>query len=276
MALVSGRLATRVLVLTVIVVAGCGLIPAGQLPTGERPPAAAVAQPCGAVYPAERCQAMLTAAAESLRLADDDVTSIEIAPDPTPRADGILEVRGGARGIVVLAHVGAAVSEVPMCMGIPSGPPCMDKPAWEIGSSIGGGYEDVPCAGEPPDGCATPVPSRAPDAIAAARPLRIQHLVIAVASVGRKEVRLGTATLPNGVLTVAEGQLVDPWPDGVRLSSEGIHLEIRSLVAGRPGFWNIHDHGWYPGTEAVDVFLVFEARRVDPGATIEIRDVVVG
>jgi hypothetical protein len=64
--------------------------------------------------------------------------------------------------------------------------------------------------------------------------------------------------------------------DGVRLSSEGIRLEIRSLVEGRPAFWNIHDHGWYPGTEAVEVFLVFDVRHVDPGATIEIRNVVVG
>lgn len=271
MALHVGRSAPLVLVLAVVAVAGCVFLPA----TG-RAPAAALAQPCVAVYSAERCQAMLTAAAETLRVADDAVTAIEIAPDPTPNPDGILETLGGARGIVALAHVGGAVREVPMCMGIPSGPPCMDTPAWEIGSPIGGGYSDVPCAGEPPDGCASPVPSRAPEAIAAARPLRVAQRVIAFPSVGRHEVRLGTATLPNGVLTVAEAQLVDPWPDGVRLSSEGIRLELRSLVAGRPGFWNIHDHGWYRGTEAVDVFLVFEARHVDPGATIEIRNLVVG
>ena len=266
-----GRSVRAIVVLATASLAGCVL-----LPTAGRAPAAAAIQPCVAVYSAERCQAMLTAAAENLRVADDAVTAIEIAPDPTPRTDGILEVRGGARGIVVLAHVDGTVREVPMCMGIPSGPPCMDTPAWEIASPIGGGYSDVPCTGEPPDGCASPVPSRAPDAIAAARPLRIVQRVIAVPSVGRHEVRLGSATLPNGVLTVAEAQLVDPWPDGVRLSSEGIRLEIRSLVAGRPGFLNIHDHGWYPGTEAVDVFLVFEARHFDPGATIEVRNVVVG
>ena len=263
--------ALLVLMLAVASVAGCASFPAGA-----RPPAPAPTRTCVAVYSADRCQAMLTAAAESLGVADDEVTAIEIAPDPTPRTDGIIETLGGARPIVVLAHIRGAVREVPMCMGVASGPPCMNVPAWEIGSAIGGGYSDVPCTGEPPDGCASPVPSRAPDAIAAARPLRIAQRVIAVPSVGLYEARLGTAVLPNGVLTVAQAELADPWPDAVRLSSEGIRLEIRSQVAGRPGFWNIHEHGWYPGTEAVDVFLVFQARHVEPGATIEIRNLVVG
>jgi hypothetical protein len=152
----------------------------------------------------------------------------------------------------------------------------MEAPAWTIETPIPGGYRDVPCPGEPPDGCATPVPSQAPDAIADAQPLQIEERVIPVPSVGRHEVRLGTATLPNGILTTAQAELADAWPDGVRLSSEGIRLEVRSLVADRPGFWNIYDHGWYPGTEAVEVFLVFEARHIEPGATLEIRNVVVG
>jgi hypothetical protein len=258
--------------LAVVAVAGCTLLPSAD----GQPGTAQAAQRCVAIFPADRCDAMLTAAAESVGVADDDVTSIEIAPDPTPRTDGILETRGGARGIVVLAHVGGSIREVPMCMGVPSGPPCMDAPAWAIGTPIGNGYTDVPCPGEPSDGCATPVPSPARDAIAAAQTLRVEERVIAVPGVGRHEIRLGTATLPNGVLTVAHAELVDPWPDGVRLSSEGIRLEFRSLVEGRPGFSNIHEHGWYPGSEAVDVFLVFEVRHLEPGATIEICDLVVG
>lgn len=252
--------------------AGCSIGPfAGGL--------AATARPCAAAYRAERCEAMLTLAAERLNVADADVTSIAIAPPPTPRPDGVLETRGGARPLVVLAQMGPdpmAVREVEMCGGLPSGPACMDDPAWAIGTSIGNGYGDVPCAGEPPAGCATPVPARDQDAIAAASALRIADRVIAVPGVGHQEVRIGEATLPNGVLTVAHADLVDPWPDGVRFSSDGIRLEIRSLVPGRPGFMNIHEHGWYPGTEAVEVLLVFDARRADPGATIEIRDLIVG
>jgi hypothetical protein len=251
------------------VLVSCGLLPFAGGGAGS-------ARACDAVYSLERCQAMLTAAAESLGVAEEDVASIEIAPEPTPRSDGILEIRSGSRPIEVLAHVGGVVRTVPMCFGIPSGPQCMDRPAWEISSSVGAGYEDVPCPGEPPDGCATPLPAVDPTARAGAQQLRIDDRVIPVSAVGRQEVRLGTAVLPNGILTVAHGQLGDPWPDLVRFSSAGISLEVRSLVHGRPPFSNSYEHGWWPGTEEVEVFLVFEARHVEPGATIEIRNLVVG
>jgi hypothetical protein len=175
----------------------------------------------------------------------------------------------------MLAHVGDTVRPVQVCGGVSMEPPCKDSPAWDIASSIGAGYEDVPCAGEPPDGCPAPIPSLEPKAARTAQPLHVDHRVIPIADLGPHEVSLGTATIPNGVLTVAEGDLVDPWPDGVRLSSQGIRLEVRPLVAGRPAFNNIYQHGWWPGNEAVEVFLVFEVRHVEPGATIEIRDVEV-
>jgi hypothetical protein len=267
----SRRSFAFVIAIAAVVISGCGLAPA----RGSPPPAAA-ARPCVAVYPTERCQAILTAAAESLGVADDDVSSIDIQPDPTPRPDGIIQTLGGARPIVVGAHVGGTVREVSMCGGIATAPPCLDAPSWGVGSPIGGGYQDVPCAGEPPDGCAKPLSTLQPKAIAGARQLRIERRTIPVAGIVRHEVRLGDATLPNGVLTVAQGGLADPWPDGVRLSSEGIYLQVRSRLGDRPAFTNLYEHGWWPGTEPVDVFLVFEARHVDPGATIEIRDIVVG
>jgi hypothetical protein len=252
-----------------LILAGCGLLPSFG---GEAAPARA----CARVYSVERCEAMLTAAAEALDVADDELTSIEIEPEPTPRSDGILETRSGPRPIEVLAHVGGVVRTVPMCVGIPSGPQCMDQPAWEISSLIGNGYRDVPCPGEAPDGCATPLPKIDPTASAGAHQLRIDARVIPVPAVGLREVRLGTAVLPNGILTAAKARLGDPWPDGVRLSSAGISLEVRSLVDGRPPFTNSYEHGWWPGTEEVEVLLVFEARHAEPGATIEIRDLVVG
>lgn len=258
--------------LTAIVIAGCGFLPG--LAAGPGP--AAAARPCVAVYPADRCDAMLTAAAEQLGVADDDVTAIEIAPDPTPRADGILETLGGARQIRVLADVGGNVREVGMCGGLPSGPACNDVPTLEIGSAIRGGYRDVPCAGEPPEGCATPLPRLEPDAVEHAQQLRIDERSIAIPRVGPQEVLLGTAALPNGVLTVARAELADAWPDGVRFSSLGLQLVVRSLDAGRPAFTNLYEHGWWPGTEEVEVFLVFDVRHVVAGASIVIRNVVVG
>jgi hypothetical protein len=258
--------------LTAVIVAACGLLPG----SGFAPDQPAAARPCLDVYSADRCEAMLTAAAETLGVADDDVTSIVIAPDPTPRPDGVIMTLGGARPITVLARVGADVRAVQMCGGVSTAPACSETQALVIGSAIGAGYRDVPCAGEGPTGCASPLPSLSPDAVQGARPLRIDQRVIDVPTLGRYEVLLGKAVLPNGILTTARGDLADTWPDRVRVSSSGIQLEIRSLIAGRPAFTNYYEHGWWPGTEEVEVFLAFEARHVEPGATIEIRDLVVG
>jgi len=244
--------------------------------TASPQPIRADIRACVLIYPAPRCEAMLTAAAEILGVADDDVTAIAIAPDPTPRADGVLETLGGARAIIILAQLDGTIHEVPMCFGIPSGPACMNAPMVGVRSAIGAGYRDVPCTGEPPDGCPKPIPRLDPAAVRAAEPLRIGSRVIPVTALGPQEVRLGTATIPNGVLTIAEGRLADPWPAGVRFSSRELSLEVRSLVAGRPPFMNVYEHGWWPGTEAVEVFLVFDVRHVEPGATIEIRNIVVG
>jgi hypothetical protein len=264
----SARVAPALVIAVAAALAGCAALPIA--PAAPRMP-----RSCEAVYSVDRCDAMLTAAAESLGVPDDAVTAIEIAPEPTPRSDGILETLGGARPIVVMAHVDGRVEEVLMCGGAPSGPACRDVPALGIGSPIGAGYSDVPCAGEGPEACATPLPSQDPAALAAAEALRIDRTVIRVRGIGRHEVVLGEATLANGVLTVAQADLADPWPDSVRVSSEGFLLEIRSLEDGRPAFDNEYLHGWWPGTERVEVVLVFEARRAEPGATIEIRNLVV-
>ena len=235
-----------------------------------------VARPCTEVYGVDRCDALLTMSAEALGVDDVDVTAIDIAPEPTPRADGILETRSGSAGIGIIAHVAGGVRETRVCMGVSMEPACRTSPELTIGSPIGNGYEDVACRGEPPDGCETPVPRTEPEARAAARPLRIERIVLPVSGVGRQELRLGEATLPNGILTIARAELGDPWPDGVRVGGEGIRIEVRSLVPGRPAFHNVHEHGWYAGTERVEVFLIVDVRDVDPGATLDIRDVVVG
>ena len=251
-----------------VLAAGCdALVGIGQ---GQR-----TARPCDQVYSQARCEAMRTVAAEQLGIADADISAMEIAPEPTPRSDGILTNLGGARPIEVLVHTARGVRTTAMCAGLATGPECTDEPALTIGSPLGGGYHDVPCNGEPPAGCATPHPTLEPEAVAAARPLRIDRRTIPVPGPGRHEIVLGQARLPNGVLTESRAELADPWPPGLTVSGEGLRLEVRSLVPGRPAFRNSYEHGWWPGTEDVEAVLVFEARRADPGATLEIVNLVV-
>ncbi len=53
------------------------------------------------------------------------------------------------------------------------------------------------------------------------------------------------------------------------------HVEIRSLEPDGKPFQNVHEHGWRDGLERVEAVLVFDVKRFDPGATVEVRDVVV-
>ena len=268
MTLIRGRTGLGGLAAILVLAAGCGLMPI--LPA---PPAGTALEPCQALHSADRCSAMLTVAAEQLGVSDDDITSISIDVAATSPPGMTL---GGAWPITVVVEVGGVARKASMCGGLPIGPACDESPAWAIGSALQGGYQDVPCAGEAPNGCATPLPPMAPDAARDRQALKIPDRTIDVPKVGPYRIQLGQARLANGVLRIAQATLADPWPDHVHLSSDGIRIEVVSTVDGRPPFENLYQHGWWPGVELVDVFLVFEARHVDPGATIEIRDVLVG
>ncbi len=151
---------------------------------------------------------------------------------------------------------------------------CGDPPQIRLSSATLGGYHDVPCAGEPPDGCATPVPNIDPATAADARPLRIDALDIPIDRLGAYDVPLGTAVLPNGILTDATFSLVDDRPTDLLLATDGINLALRSLDGGGD-FWNIYDHGWRPGVERVEARLVFDVAQFDPGATLQVRGISV-
>jgi hypothetical protein len=267
--------AVAVMVAMLVVVAGCDAI------AGIFPGPASTPQPCGQVFNAVRCLAMTDAAASQLKTRRDDVVSLEILPEPTPEVrDGvtILQTRGGAAPIdlrVTLAD--GTTRQVSMCGGIPSGPACMDDPQLTAGSMTGpnGGYRDVPCAGEPPDGCPTPFPSFEPKTVAAAKPLTIAELAIPIDHEGPYEVSLGEGSLPNGVLTEASFTFAVPWPDDVSLTDGQAFIQVRSLEPGGKPFENYYTHGWHPGIERVEAVLVFNVLWAAPGAKLGIRDVVV-
>jgi hypothetical protein len=153
----------------------------------------------------------------------------------------------------------------------------MDAPKLGAGSAFtpGGGYRDVPCPGEPPDGCATPLPTLEASAVEAALPLSVGLFPIPIDRVGEYEVSLGKASLPNGVGSEASFGFVDDWPVDVSLKDGTAHIDIRSLEPDAKAFQNYYDHGWRPGVERVEAFLVFHVVWFKPGAVLVIRDVVV-
>lgn len=264
-----------VLAAAVVLLAGCEAI-AGVF---QGPPLGPRA--CGELYNAVRCQAMTDAAASQLHTAREDVVSIQVMPDPTPEVrDGvtILQTRGGAAPIVLLVtQADGTTRQVSMCGGIPSGPACTDDPQLSAASMTGpnGGYRDVPCAGEPPDGCPTPFPSFEPQALEAAQPLQIAERTITIDHDGPYEVSLGKGSLPNGVLTEASFAFAVAWPDDVSLVDGQAFIEVRSVEPGGKPFDNYYTHGWHPGVERVEAFLTFNVFWAAPGAELHIRDVVV-
>jgi hypothetical protein len=251
------------LAVAVLVVAAGGCVePAG----GGEP---SRVRPCEEVKPAAQCDALVSLVAEELDVPDEVILALEIVPEPTVGPDGILQIRSGG-GFTVRIRTARGVEDRFVCPGVSGAfvPACMDDPRLAIGSPMEA-YHDHP------EG-ATPLPRLEPEALAAAETLRIAARSIPIARTGVHEVVLGTATLPNGYLTAAEAALADPWPAGVRLTSDGIRLEVRPTDPARPPLWNQYVHGWWPGLETIEAVLVFDVRRFEPGATLEVRDVVVG
>ncbi len=256
------------LAVAMLLLAGCDSVAKGPTPCDEH-------------YPAARCQSMADDAAGRLHIKPDDIVSIGILPEPTPEivnGQQILQTVGGARSIRVQVTLpDGSTREIPMCGGIPSGPACTNDPHITFGSVYGpgSGYHDVPCAGEPPDGCAKPLPSIEAKAALAARPIVLDRLVVPIDHVGAYEVPVGEGSLPNGILTNTEFTLADDWPDDLSITDGSIGLDVRSLEPDGKPFHNYYDHGWRPGTERIRAVLVFSVTRFQPGALLDVRGIFV-
>jgi hypothetical protein len=85
---------------------------------------------------------------------------------------------------------------------------------------------------------------------------------------------MDSAALPNGILTNATFSLADKYTRSFDLA-DGISLVGPSKDPTRPPFDNGYAHGWYPGTEAVEVYLVLGVTSFTPGAMLQVRDLVV-
>jgi hypothetical protein len=273
-----------------LLLVGCSRVPGSEEIDGSTiatPLAAASLDPngsgpCSTVFNAVRCQSMVDYAAIELRMNRTDIVAVDVLPAATPEIiDGKQVLHTSSVGPPIDIRVtlrDGTTRDLALQCGMPGAwynAPCSDDPHIGAGGPPGEGYHDTPCPGEPPAGCATPVPARAPDAIAAAIALRIDHVDIPIDHVGDYEVLLGEARLANGLLTKSGLSLVDDWPDEFTILYGGVWIEVRSLEPdGRP-FRNIFEHGWRKGTERVAAYLRFHIDRFDPGAVLQVRNVLV-
>lgn len=233
-------------------------------------------------YPDARCLAIAERALADARLAWTDVAQVSITHNP--QGNGVnLGGRGPGDTVTLTLTDGSQRRQDVGCPGLVAGrfdPACSDNPEVRLSSPFGdgSGYHDVPCGatpgGDPGSACATPMPDIKPSAAKRAAPLRIDSQDIPIASTGHLELDMGRATVPNGILSDARFTLADIHTRAIQ-TEDGIRLEVRSLDPSRPPFENIYEHGWYPGTEDVEVFLVMDVTSVTPGAMLQVRDLVV-
>jgi hypothetical protein len=219
-----------------------------------------------------RCDAVVAQAIEGAGVAPADVASVELG-----RPDGVKRGLSGSLTALARLHLadGRTIDHEVWCVGVSTEYKawCVDDPRLQL---FMGANHDVPCNGDQdglfPEGCATPIVLD-PEAVAEARPLRVDALDIPIA-VGHHEIELGYATLPNGFLERAGFTLADLAPDGVAIP-EGIRMVVVSTDPSRPPFENVYDRGTFPGVEEVVASLVFDVDAASPGAVLQVRDVIV-
>lgn len=229
--------------------------------------------PCESEYDEHRCMAMAQAVLGDAAVPHDQVAAIDIVPPETPEPGMVL---GGARGIQVRVTLAdGSIAAARICGGSPTGPACQDEPTLRAASVTISGYRDVPCGEEPGEACATPVAPPDPEAIAASEPISVGALSVPIDHVGDYEVAVGRGSLPDGILTAASFAFADPWPLDLGIGDSVVLLDVRSLEPGGKLFDNVHLHGRFPGVERVEAVIAFRVLWFEPGATLDLRDIVV-
>lgn len=263
------RLAALVAAVALAVVAGCALLPTGR--SGAADPTG-----CAALkFSARRCQAVVARARDQAAFGPNVVSGFRVL---APVDDN--QARLGLSRMVARVRFdfadGANVVQEVSCRGFGSSDDlaCGDDPQIQVS---GGVDHDVPCfgapGGDPGSRCATLPPTPPPPAVAAARPLRVDALDIPLDHLGRYEIEVGQAGLPNGYLSRREFKLADSRPTNFWIKG-GVLLDVRPTIHGRPPVGSVY-RASFDGTEPVRIFLVFEVTQTSPGAVLQVRDLVV-
>jgi hypothetical protein len=246
-----------VLIIVALAAGGCSMFASIQ----EGPRA------CEEVHSRNRCLAMIDHVAAGIGKTRADVKSLTIFPS----------MRSGQTLSAPPTHVqvrlnDGTVHDARICGGVSIIPACTEQPQLQPRAGVN---RDVPCAGPAPDGCATPLATFEPRALAAARPLTIADRTISIDHRGPYEIVLGEATLPNGVLTESSFVFDEAWPADVAIADGVAELEVRSLEPDGTLVGDHYGHGWRPGVERVEAILRFDVLWFEPGADLGIRDVIV-
>jgi hypothetical protein len=283
-----------VLSIAAAVVAGCQLF-SGAIPAGDRN----VPHP----YPAgcavfdlspRRCTLIVEELARQNGISVSDATSIDLLGDPgcgDNRNQPCLRTTYFVVRVRYNFTSGPAREESLFC-----GTPydhytimCAEMPEIQLVLPIQNGYRDAPCNGEPvrtaspaeqmenqtiPPTCPTPFPSLDPATAAAEQPLLVPAMDIPIDHVGEYHILLGRGTLASGVLEVTSMKAADANPSSFFLRGP-MYLELTSLKPGGLPFDNYFMHGRVEGTEPFSARLTFEVMAFDPGAVLQIRDVVI-
>jgi len=232
---------------------------------------------------ARRCEAVVATAASNVGFDRSTAASTFLMAEPGRGGDPLSDDVGGLcmRSTAFIAGVrfdradGTSVLSEVFC-GV--GPPtltCSETPGIQAVDLHGAGYWDVPCAGEPPDGCADRITAPTGPAAAARRELKIDAIDMPVGAVGHREVEIGRAVLVDGIVQEARFSIADQTQVGFLLDPGLVRMELRSTVPGRPPFDNIYRRGTLKGPEEVRVVLVFDVAETGPNAVIHVTNVLV-
>ena len=246
-------------------IAACGV--AGLLgPSGGPYPEA-----CASFdFAPRQCQSMVTRAHEQAGFAPADVGAVDILP---PIQDGIPRIGGYMISRVRLhAEDGTERIEEIWCIGVGGGDDeaCDSDPRISIAAGPVSG--DIPCAGQPPTGCATLPPTPRPEVQAMAQPLHVPVLDIPIDRLGHYRIEVGSAGLPDGVFTGTSASVVDERPETFWIRDA--RLVVEPLDPGRPEVGSKYREP-FDGVEPVRVILEFVVTEFGPDAVLQVRDIVV-
>lgn len=222
-------------------------------------------------FSAVRCAAVVARAREQAipPLRAEDITAATVA---RPEVDHT-SLGSSPIAAVQFALVGGRSADVEVRCGIPANSDRACNPDAAI--LVRGGIDhDVPCAGEAPEHpCATLPPSPRPASIKAAESLNVATLDLPLDHLGRYEILVGIARLPDGVMAERSARLADTRPTTFWID-DGVAIDVRSDISGRPPIGSVYRDP-YDGPEPVKVYLIFDVVELKPGAVLQVRDLVV-